>query len=83
MTRNYSSVKYQQHFYNQVLKVELSNYTMAPAERREVTRAWDQMNPPLSGWVLDAISSMGFEKATPVQSNAVPLFLGNKDVVVR
>ncbi|KIW07492.1 uncharacterized protein PV09_01457 [Verruconis gallopava] len=54
---------------------------MAP-ERKEVTRAWDALTPPLSEWVLDAISSMGFQKMTPVQANCIPLFMGNKDVVV-
>jgi hypothetical protein len=54
---------------------------MAP-ERREVTRAWEALTPPLSEWIVDAVSSMGFEKMTPVQANCIPLFLGNKDVVV-
>jgi ATP-dependent RNA helicase DDX55/SPB4 len=54
---------------------------MAP-ERREVTRAWEALTPPLSEWIVDAVSSMGFGKMTPVQANCIPLFLGNKDVVV-
>jgi ATP-dependent RNA helicase DDX55/SPB4 len=54
---------------------------MAP-ERREVTRAWEALTPPLSEWIVDAVSSMGFERMTPVQANCIPLFLGNKDVVV-
>ena len=47
---------------------------MAP-ERRDVTRAWDGLNPPLSDWLLDAISSFGHEKMTPVQANVIPLFM--------
>jgi ATP-dependent RNA helicase DDX55/SPB4 len=54
---------------------------MAP-ERKEVTRAWEGLTPPLSEWILDAIASMGFQKMTPVQANCIPLFIGNKDVVV-
>ncbi|TID17454.1 ATP-dependent rRNA helicase spb4 [Venturia nashicola] len=55
---------------------------MAPVEHRQVTRAWDQFDPPLSDWLLEAIASNGYEKATPVQANVVPLFAKNKDVVV-
>jgi hypothetical protein len=59
----------------------LHTHSMAP-ETRQVTRAWEALTPPLSEWVLDAISSMGFLKMTPVQANCIPLFMGNKDVVV-
>ncbi|PKY08494.1 ATP-dependent rRNA helicase spb4 [Aspergillus campestris IBT 28561] len=45
-------------------------------------RAWDGVNPPLSEWVLDAVSSMGFTRMTPVQASAIPLFMAHKDVVV-
>jgi ATP-dependent RNA helicase DDX55/SPB4 len=57
--------------------------TMAPdskPDRRQ--RQWDALTPPLSEWILDAISTMGFTKMTPVQDAAIPMFLGNKDVVV-
>ncbi|KAL4980757.1 ATP-dependent rRNA helicase spb4 [Aspergillus desertorum] len=46
------------------------------------SRAWDAVNPPLSEWVLDAVSSMGFSRMTPVQASAIPLFMAHKDVVV-
>ena len=46
------------------------------------SRAWDALNHPLSEWVLEAVSSMGFERMTPVQASTMPLFMGNKDVVV-
>lgn len=45
-------------------------------------RAWDGVTPPLSEWVLDAVSSMGFSRMTPVQASAIPLFMAHKDVVV-
>ncbi|KAI1475094.1 ATP-dependent rRNA helicase spb4 [Daldinia eschscholtzii] len=46
-------------------------------------RAWGALTPPLAEWILDAVSSMGFARATPVQASVWPLFGGgNKDVVV-
>jgi ATP-dependent RNA helicase DDX55/SPB4 len=45
-------------------------------------RAWEGLTPPLSNWMLDAISSMGFQRMTPVQASTIPLFLTHKDVVV-
>ncbi|KAI0161363.1 ATP-dependent rRNA helicase SPB4, partial [Xylariaceae sp. FL1272] len=45
-------------------------------------RAWNALDefPP---WALDAVTSMGFARATPVQSSVWPLWgTGNKDVVV-
>ncbi|KAL7273699.1 ATP-dependent rRNA helicase spb4 [Rhizina undulata] len=45
-------------------------------------RLWESVKPALSPWILDAISSFGFSKMTPVQASTIPLFLGNKDVVV-
>jgi ATP-dependent RNA helicase DDX55/SPB4 len=46
------------------------------------SRAWEGLTPPLAEWILDAISSMGFRRMTPVQASVIPLFTGNKDVVV-
>ncbi|KZZ96429.1 DEAD-like helicase [Ascosphaera apis ARSEF 7405] len=46
------------------------------------SRAWDGLNPPLSQWMLDAVSSMGLERMTPVQASTIPLFMAHKDVVV-
>lgn len=45
-------------------------------------RAWEALTPSLAEWILDAISSMGFARMTPVQASTIPLFMGNKDVVV-
>ncbi|KAH8670444.1 ATP-dependent rRNA helicase spb4 [Tricladium varicosporioides] len=56
---------------------------MAPeTEKRKDPRAWDALTPPLAEWILDAIAAMGFAKMTPVQASTIPLFMGNKDVVV-
>lgn len=46
------------------------------------SRAWDALTPPLAEWILQATSSMGFARMTPVQASTIPLALGNKDVVV-
>ena len=45
-------------------------------------RAWDALTPPLAEWILDAVSSMGFRRMTPVQASTIPLFMSHKDVVV-
>ncbi|OTB04906.1 hypothetical protein M426DRAFT_57981 [Hypoxylon sp. CI-4A] len=58
---------------------------MAPEVKptKKDPRAWDALTPPLAEWILDAVSSMGFARATPVQASVWPLFGGgNKDVVV-
>jgi superfamily II DNA/RNA helicase len=48
----------------------------------ESARLWTSLKPPLSPWLQDALLTMDFKKMTPVQAGVVPLFLGNKDVVV-
>lgn len=56
---------------------------MAPdLEIKKDPRAWDALTPSLAEWILDAISAMGFARMTPVQASTIPLFMGNKDVVV-
>ncbi|KAJ1801716.1 ATP-dependent rRNA helicase spb4 [Coemansia sp. RSA 2399] len=45
-------------------------------------KAWDTLQPPLSQAMLDAVSSMGFEKMTPVQEATIPVFVKNSDVIV-
>ncbi|KAF2458739.1 P-loop containing nucleoside triphosphate hydrolase protein [Lineolata rhizophorae] len=58
---------------------------MAPATPKPpagASRAWDAVSPPLSPWILQAVSAMGFLRMTPVQATTIPLFTGNKDVVV-
>jgi hypothetical protein len=51
-------------------------------ENKKDPRAWDALTPSLAEWILDAISAMRFAKMTPVQASTIPLFMGNKDVVV-
>ncbi|OCL02996.1 putative DEAD/DEAH box helicase [Glonium stellatum] len=61
---------------------------MAPESRSNppkgagASRAWEALTPSLSEWILDAVSTMGFTRMTPVQASTIPLFMGNKDVVV-
>ena len=54
----------------------------AKLPRDTSSRSWGALNPPLSGWVLEAVASMGFRRMTPVQSSAIPYFMKNSDVVV-
>jgi ATP-dependent RNA helicase DDX55/SPB4 len=56
--------------------------TAADDDEKKGPRAWDSLTPPLAEWILDAISSMGLPRMTPVQASTIPLFMGNKDVVV-
>lgn len=46
------------------------------------SRAWEALTPPLAEWILDAVSSMGFKRMTPVQASTIPQFMKHKDVVV-
>jgi ATP-dependent RNA helicase DDX55/SPB4 len=46
------------------------------------SRAWEALTPSLAEWILDALSSMGLKRMTPVQASTIPLFMGHKDVVV-
>ncbi|KAB5586135.1 P-loop containing nucleoside triphosphate hydrolase protein [Coniochaeta sp. 2T2.1] len=57
---------------------------MAPntAVTKKAPRAWDALTPPLAEWILDAVTSMGYQQATPVQKATFDFFRGNKDVVV-
>ena len=57
---------------------------MAPntAVAKKAPRAWDALTPPLAEWVLDAVTTMGYQQATPVQKATFDFFRGNKDVVV-
>ena len=60
---------------------EVSQNGVAPPTTT-LTSDWNSIKPSLSPWLLSAITSMGFTKMTPVQASTIPLFLGNKDVVV-
>lgn len=72
-------------------KAKANRTAEAPADSPVITtkavppkdpRVWTSVDPPLSQWLLEGLSSMGFAKMTPVQASTIPLFLGNKDVVV-
>lgn len=52
------------------------------AAAKKDPRAWSALTPPLADFILEAVSAMGFAKPTPVQAHVIPLFNGNKDVVV-
>lgn len=54
----------------------------ARSSHKSSSRAWEALTPSLSEWILDATSSLGFSRMTPVQGSTIPLFMGNKDVVV-
>lgn len=65
----------------------LGHHNMAPdrgkgGARASSSRAWEALTPPLSEWILEAMSTMGFSTMTPVQASTIPLFMGYKDVVV-
>ncbi|KIO26431.1 hypothetical protein M407DRAFT_74493 [Tulasnella calospora MUT 4182] len=47
-----------------------------------IAGAWTGLNPPLTPWILDVVTSMGFGQMTPVQASVIPLFMKNKDVIV-
>ncbi|KAI8630739.1 ATP-dependent rRNA helicase SPB4 [Xylariaceae sp. FL1651] len=57
---------------------------MAPETKtsKKDPRAWDALSG-FPEWAIDAVTSMGFSRATPVQASVWPLLgMGNKDVVV-
>ena len=45
-------------------------------------KSFEALTPELSAWVLDYARSMNFARTTPVQAMAIPLLMGNKDLVV-
>ncbi|RPA95143.1 DEAD-domain-containing protein [Choiromyces venosus 120613-1] len=45
-------------------------------------QSWTSLNPPLAPWLHTALSTLSFPRMTPVQASTIPLFQGNKDVVV-
>jgi hypothetical protein len=56
--------------------------TMLPENRKKsFARDWASL-PGLEEWIHEAVAAWGFQSMTPVQAATIPLFLGNKDVVV-
>ncbi|EMD01145.1 hypothetical protein BAUCODRAFT_60935 [Baudoinia panamericana UAMH 10762] len=45
-------------------------------------KSFEALTPSLADWILDYTHSMSFQRTTPVQAMAIPLLLGNKDLVV-
>ncbi|RHZ51061.1 hypothetical protein Glove_485g20 [Diversispora epigaea] len=43
---------------------------------------WNSLEPSLSPFILESLTTMGFSEMTPVQASTIPLFMKNKDVVV-
>ena len=52
-----------------------------PAPAKEA-KSFEALTPELSSWILDFTQSMNFRRTTPVQGMAIPLLMGNKDLVV-
>ncbi|KAG7757240.1 hypothetical protein KL947_003459 [Ogataea haglerorum] len=45
--------------------------------------SWDSLSYKLLPWLREALISRGYQSMTPVQASVIPLFSGNKDVVVQ
>ncbi|KAF2716657.1 DEAD-domain-containing protein [Polychaeton citri CBS 116435] len=51
-------------------------------EPQKQPRSFEALTPELSQWILDFTNANGFHRTTPVQGMAIPLLMGNKDLVV-
>lgn len=54
----------------------------APATGEKRPKSFEALTPELSSWILDFTNHMNFARTTPVQGMAIPLLMGNKDLVV-
>ncbi|KAK5116942.1 hypothetical protein LTR62_006663 [Meristemomyces frigidus] len=45
-------------------------------------KSFEALTPALAEWILDYTHGMNFARTTPVQAMAIPLLMGNKDLVV-
>lgn len=54
---------------------------MESTEKKQ-PKSFEALTPELSEWILEFTHSMGFARTTPVQAMAIPLLMGNKDLVV-
>jgi ATP-dependent RNA helicase DDX55/SPB4 len=52
------------------------------APPKKQPKSFEALTPELSSWILDYTRSMNFTRTTPVQGTAIPLLMGNKDLVV-
>ncbi|KAK3670277.1 ATP-dependent rRNA helicase spb4 [Recurvomyces mirabilis] len=53
-----------------------------PATAEKKPKSFEALTPALAEWILDYTRSMNFARTTPVQAMAIPLLMGNKDLVV-
>lgn len=62
----------------------LSNLHLSTSnmETKKASLSWENLKCELHPWLVEAIKSLGFPTMTPVQASTIPLFCGNKDVVV-
>lgn len=56
-------------------------HKMESTEKKQ-PKSFEALTPELSEWILEFTHSMGFARTTPVQAMAIPLLMGNKDLVV-
>jgi len=52
------------------------------AGEKKQPKSFEALTPGLAEWILDFTHGMGFARTTPVQAMAIPLLMGNKDLVV-
>ena len=66
------------------VELEVKQGEMAPESSAEEKKpkSFAALTPELSSWILDYTEAMCFTRTTPVQSMAIPLLMGNKDLVV-
>ena len=60
---------------------ESTDMAQEPATEKK-PKSFEALTPELSSWILDFAQSSGFARTTPVQAMAIPLLMGNKDLVV-
>jgi hypothetical protein len=72
-----------QYIFSVLLARETISTNMAhePAIEKK-PKSFESLTPELSSWILDFAQSSGFARTTPVQAMAIPLLMGNKDLVV-
>jgi hypothetical protein len=72
-----------QYIFSVLLAREIiySNMAQEPTIEKK-PKSFEALTPELSSWILDFAQSSGFARTTPVQAMAIPLLMGNKDLVV-
>ncbi|KAK5714811.1 ATP-dependent rRNA helicase spb4 [Elasticomyces elasticus] len=54
----------------------------ADLPEKKQPKSFEALTPELAEWILEYARNMGFARTTPVQAMAIPLLMGNKDLVV-